>query len=101
MGLFGRRGPAKVRVRLLLKGRVGDGWVDVERTLRVPAGTTLGGLVALADRRGIPLSRALADSPHLAHTLMWNGDRCPVTEHGGRPLEDGDEIYLLAPIAGG
>jgi sulfur carrier protein ThiS len=32
---------------------------------------------------------------------MWNGDRCPVDEHAARPLQDGDSLYLLAPIAGG
>jgi len=32
---------------------------------------------------------------------MLNGERCPLAEHGERVLVDGDEIYLLAPIAGG
>ncbi len=77
------------------------GWYDVERTLKVPPGTTLSGLIALAEKRGVPLREAIDNSPHLRHTLMWNGDRCPVDEHGERAVKDGDEIYLLAPIAGG
>jgi molybdopterin converting factor small subunit len=32
---------------------------------------------------------------------MVNGERCPIDEHAGRELADGDEIYLLAPLAGG
>jgi molybdopterin converting factor small subunit len=32
---------------------------------------------------------------------MWNGERCPVDEHITRPMKDGDEVYLLAPLAGG
>ncbi len=38
---------------------------------------------------------------HLRDTLMLNGDRCPVEENRDRVLSDGDQIYLLAPIAGG
>ncbi|MCE2557170.1 MAG: phosphotransferase [Acidobacteria bacterium] len=32
---------------------------------------------------------------------MINGERCPLDANRERPLEDGDEIYLLAPVAGG
>ena len=32
---------------------------------------------------------------------MLNGERCPVAENLGRHLADGDEIFLLAPLAGG
>ena len=52
-------------------------------------------------RPRLRLRAAIAESPHLRHTLMWNGSRCPVDDHLERPLADGDEIYLLAPIAGG
>lgn len=90
-----------IRVHLMLRGRVGSGWVDVDEELRVPPGTTLGELVAVAEDRSIPLGEAIANSPHLAHTLMLNGERCPVEEHRHRPLSDGDQIYLLAPLAGG
>lgn len=100
MGLFGAKAK-KVKVRVLIKGRIGAGWYDVDRTLKVAAGTTLAELIAYGETRGAPLVTALSDSPHLTHTLMWNGERCPVDEHRERPVEDGDEIYLLAPLAGG
>ena len=51
--------------------------------------------------RYAPLREAIANSPHLKDTMMLNGERCPLAEHGERVLVDGDEIYLLAPIAGG
>jgi molybdopterin converting factor small subunit len=98
--LFGRDRDT-IRVHLLIRGRVGEAWVDVDQDLRVPAGTTLGGLIDLAGRRGIPLAEAIENSPHLAHTLMLNGERCPVAEGRDRALGDGDQIYLLAPLAGG
>ena len=101
-GLLGRAGaPAGPRVHLLLKGRVGEGWLDVDRTLTLPVGATLGTLLEAAERDGIPLGHALEHSPHLKHTLMLNGERCPVEANRGRPLQDGDEVYLLAPLAGG
>lgn len=99
--LLGWLGGPSLRVHLLIRGRVGDGWVDVDEAIRLPAGATVRDLVAAADRRGIPLRAALDRSPHLAHTLMLNGERCPVDEHGDRPLADGDEVFVLSPLAGG
>ncbi|MEM9491180.1 MAG: MoaD/ThiS family protein [Myxococcota bacterium] len=100
-GLLGRDSGATVRVHLLVRGRIGEGWYDIDRKLKLPAGTTLGQLIDSGGRRGLPLAEALDRSPHLAHTLMLNGERCPVAEHRDRQLDDGDQIYLLAPIAGG
>jgi sulfur carrier protein ThiS len=101
--LLGRDEPraARVRVHVLIKGRIGEGWHDVDRMLAVPAGTTLAGLIEIAQGEGVPLRDAIENSPHLRHTLMWNGERCPVEENATRRLEDGDSIYLLAPLAGG
>lgn len=98
--LFAPRAPG-IRVHLLVKGRIGAGWYDVDRDLRLPVGATLAQLLDEAERQGIRLRAAIAESPHLRHTLMLNGSRCPVDESLDRALADGDEIYLLAPIAGG
>jgi len=38
---------------------------------------------------------------HLTETMMFNGERCPFGENTERVLAEGDEIYLLAPLAGG
>ena len=90
-----------VKVHLLLKGRVGEGWVDVDRSLRLKEGSTLADLLRVAEDKGIPLAEALESSPHLAHTLMLNGERCPVEDNLDRVLADGDRVYLLSPLAGG
>ena len=90
-----------MKVHVLIRGRIGDAWLDVDKRLKVPDGTTLAQLVEVAEAAKVPLREALENSPHLAHTLMLNGERCPIDEHGGRELHDGDEIYLLAPLAGG
>jgi len=97
--LFGGR--PKIAVHVLIRGRIGDGWYDIDRALKVPAGTTLSQLLAIGERAGIPFAEALERSPHLRHTLMLNGERCPVEEHSDRVMADGDELFLLAPIAGG
>ncbi|HTM20085.1 MAG TPA: MoaD/ThiS family protein [Kofleriaceae bacterium] len=92
---------ARIQVHLLIRGRIGAGWYEVDEQLKLPAGTTLAGLIDAADRKGIPLRQALADSPHLSDTLMLNGERCPIDANRDRPLADGDQVYLLAPLAGG
>jgi molybdopterin converting factor small subunit len=102
-GLFSalRRKSGGLRVTILIRGRIGAGWYDLDETVSVTPGTTLGELLDRADAVGAALRDAVAHSPHLAHTLMLNGDRCPIDEHRDRVLADGDEIYLLAPLAGG
>jgi sulfur carrier protein ThiS len=90
-----------IQVHVLIRGRIGLGWYDVDKTVRVAPGTTLAELIVAGDRLGVPLKTAVTESPHLAHTLMWNGERCPVHEHGSRALADGDELFLLAPLSGG
>jgi molybdopterin converting factor small subunit len=101
MGIFDRLRGDHIRIHILIKGRIGEGWKDIDQHLRVPAGTTLGKLVDVADAAHIPLREALDSSPHLVDTMMLNGERCPFTENSERVLADGDEIYLLAPLAGG
>ncbi len=101
MGIFDRLRGDSIRVHVLIRGRIGDDWKDIDEHLRVPQGTTLGRLVEVAEGAGIPLREALDHSPHLTDTMMLNGERCPFIENSERVLADGDEIYLLAPLAGG
>ena len=101
MGIFDRLRGDQIKIHILIRGRIGDDWKDVDEYMRVPQGTTLGQLVEVADHAGVPLSEALARSPHLVDTLMLNGERCPFDANRDRVLADGDEIYLLAPLAGG
>jgi molybdopterin converting factor small subunit len=99
--LFRRGAEPAIRVHVILKGRTGSGWHDVDEIIGLPEAATLGGLIEACERRGIRLRDAIASSPHLGHTLMLNGERCPVDANLDRPLLDGDEVYLLAPLAGG
>ena len=101
MGIFDRLRGNSVRVHVVIKGRIGETWRDVDEHMRVPVGTTLSKLVDVAESARIPLREALENSPHLKDTLMLNGERCPIAEHGERVLIEGDEIFLLAPLAGG
>ncbi len=101
MGIFDRLRGDQIKIHILIRGRIGDDWLDVDTHLRVPLGTTLGKLVEVADGADIPLRKALENSPHLTDTIMLNGERCPFVENSERPLADGDELYLLAPLAGG
>ena len=101
MGIFDRLRGDQLRIHIIIRGRIGEGWKDIDTHLRVPAGTTVARLIEAAEAARIPLRESLASSPHLAETMMLNGERCPVAEHGDRVLADGDEVYLLAPLAGG
>jgi hypothetical protein len=99
--LLGGSATARIRVHLLVKGRIGAGWYDLDRHVSLPPGSTLRALLDEAERQGLDLRAAIASSPHLAHTLMINGERCPVEANLERVLGDGDQLYLLAPLAGG
>ncbi len=99
-GLFGRGAP-RIRVHVVVSGRIGAGWRSEDRTFTLPEGATLADLLDEAARNAIDLREAIAQSPHLRHTLMLNGERCPLDDNQGRVLADGDELYLLSPIAGG
>lgn len=101
MGIFDRLRGDQIKVHIVIKGRIGDEWKDIDTYMRVPSGTTVAQLVERAGGAGVPLREALANSPHLADTMMLNGERCPVAENSERVLSDGDELYLLAPLAGG
>ena len=83
-----------------LKGRIGAGWYDVDRTLRLPPAPPWGRSSSPPSVTGSG-SPAIADSPHLATPSCSTASAAPVDEHPERPLADGDEIYLLAPLAGG
>ena len=101
MGIFDRLRGEQIKIHVLVRGRIGDAWQNVDEHVKVPAGTTLARFVEVADDAGIPLSTAIASSPHLHDTMMLNGERCPLSDNRERVLADGDEIYLLAPLAGG
>lgn len=97
MGIFDKLRGDSIRIHVIIKGRIGEAWLDLDDHLRLPKGTTLGKLVEVSTQ----FAQALAESPHLVDTMMLNGERCPFGENSERVLADGDELYLLAPLAGG
>jgi len=101
MGIFDRLRGDQIKIHIVIRGRIGDDWKDIDTHLRVPQGTTLAKLVESASASGVPLREALAKSPHLTDTMMLNGERCPFVDNSERVMADGDELYLLAPLAGG
>ena len=96
-----RRPADVIQVHLIVKGKIGAGWYDVDERIPLRAGATLGRFLDETDRRGLGVRAAIAASPHLEHTLMLNGERCPVAVNLDRVLMDDDQIYLLSPLAGG
>ena len=98
MGIFDKLRGAQIKIHVLIRGRIGDDWKDIDEMITLPKGTTLGKLVEVSN---LPLREALEHSPHLVDTLMLNGERCPFSENRDRVLGNGDELYLLAPLAGG
>ena len=101
MGIFDRLRGDQLKVHVVIRGRIGEDWKDVDEFVRIPEGTTLEKFLDVADEAHIPLREAIASSPHLKDTIMLNGERCPIAENATRVLKDGDELYLLAPITGG
>lgn len=99
--VFSGGSPERIRVHLLIKGRIGSGWYDVDRHVKLTTGATLATFLDEVERQGIGIRAAIDASPHLRDTLMWNGERCAVDANLARTMADGDEIYLLAPLAGG
>lgn len=94
-------GGPRIHVRVIVQGRIGAGWRNIDEKFALPVDATLGDLIERADHLGFDLSGAIESSPHLKHTLMLNGERCAIDENRDRTLNDGDQVYLLAPIAGG
>jgi MoaD family protein len=72
-------------------------------TVEIDSGATVQELVRqLADRQGDSLRRLLFDSSNQlsASILLFAGDE-QVRWETTRPLTDGDELSILAPMAGG
>jgi hypothetical protein len=98
--LLGERAPL-IRVHVLVRGRIGSGWYDIDRGFDLPAGTALAELVARGSRPGLLLEVALRDSPHVRDTLMVNGERCPLAGTRRRHPRRRRPALPPLPLAGG
>lgn len=105
MFLFGKKknaGPP-VRVHLKVAGFVGGKMNSAEFDLEAPAGATVKQCLKLADKspalKGKPVAAMLAMPK--APTVMVNGEGIVVPDDLGRVIEDGDELSIMTPFAGG
>jgi molybdopterin converting factor small subunit len=81
-----------MRIRLVLFAVYGDLAGTNELELELPAGATARDAVAALRARGEP-ARRIPHAPVVARNCAYAG----IDE----PLEDGDELALLPPVAGG
>ena len=85
---FGKRKDA-ITIHVLIRGRIGDGWYDVDERVALPPGTTLAQLVADGDRYRLPLAAALAYSTVVFASLAGCDGRKTTTTTA--PLKAGPE----------
>jgi molybdopterin converting factor small subunit len=87
----------RMKIRVTVSGRGYDSAASVPAALDVAEGTTLDELLR-AVGEGLPAGHALAPSCLIAVSGAHVGT---LAHHACRPLRDGDEILLIAPVAGG
>jgi molybdopterin converting factor small subunit len=86
-----------MKVRVLISGRGYDAAANVPPAWELADGTTLDDLLDQIGRR-LPAGRGLPPSCLVAVSGTHLGT---VARHGPRELRDGDEVVLIAPVAGG
>ncbi len=86
-----------MKIKLIITGRAYDAAVDVPGELTLPDGATLDdALQALAE--DLPPQRPLPPTCLVAVSGSHVGT---LGSHAARELQDGDELVLIAPVAGG
>lgn len=78
--------------------------LGADRTMDVPAGTTMSALLDLLGATSGQAKEALFEKDGELKRyviLMRNGRRVPRSEAGTTVLEEGDEVALFPPVAGG
>lgn len=89
-----------MRVRLSVRGFFGQRFLERELSLELKTGASLADLLAEAARR--TRDRVFSELPLLSGpSLLRNGERVPLPEGLESLLDDGDEVAILAPLAGG
>jgi molybdopterin converting factor small subunit len=86
-----------MKMRVLISGRGYDAAANVPSAWEVADGTTLDDLLREIGRR-LPSGRELPPSCLIAVSGAHLGT---VLRHPPRELRDGDEVVLIAPVAGG
>jgi molybdopterin converting factor small subunit len=86
-----------MRIRVVISGRGYDAAVGVPATWEVADATTLDELLRAVNER-LPAGRTLSPSCLIAVSGAHLGT---MARHAARNLCEGDEVLLIAPVAGG
>lgn len=86
-----------MKIRIIITGRAYHAAANVPKQLELPAGATLDD--ALAEVAA--LLGADAQLPSTCLIALAGTHAGTLGNHENRPLTDGDEITLVAPVAGG
>jgi molybdopterin converting factor small subunit len=86
-----------MKIRVLLSGRGYDVAENLPREVDLPEGATLDQALSAVDAQ-LPQQRRLPGACLIAISGQHVGN---VARHTNRALRDGEELVLIAPVAGG
>jgi len=91
-----------MKVHFLLKGYMLGTFLDHEFDLDLPDGTTLKEALRRAGRsRKVDFDRVLKEHEVIRESILVSGRRLDWPACLDHVLEEGDDVYMLSPLAGG
>jgi molybdopterin converting factor small subunit len=96
-------GREEIKVHVKLAGFIDRKMVTAEFDLEVPAGTTVKGLFARADKSGQVPGKVMSKLLRMPRppTVLLNGRSLDLPEELSRELVAGDDVAVMTPMAGG
>ncbi len=91
-----------MKVHFLLKGTMLGTFLDHEFDLDLPEGSTLRDELKRAGRaRQVDFDRVMREHEVIRESILVSGDRLVCPQGLDRVLQEGDQVYMLSPLAGG
>ena len=91
-----------MKVHFLLKGYMLDTFLDHEFDLDLPEGATLRAALRRAGReRRVDFDRILKEHEVIRESILISGQRMDWPVCLDHVLKEGDDVYMLSPLAGG
>lgn len=91
-----------MKIHFLLKGYMLGTFLDHDFDLNLPEGTTLKQALRRAGReRRVDFDRVLAEHEVIRESILVSGRRLDWPGCLDHVLQDGDDVYMLSPLAGG
>ena len=91
-----------MKVHFLLKGYMLGTFLDHEFDLDLPEGTTLKDALHRAGRaRRVDFDRVLEEHEVIRESILVSGRRLDWPACLDHELREGDDVYMLSPLAGG